>query len=200
MKTDLETLRLFNEKVERLYSTRLARRLAASTPEVAARFERILDIHSSGTNISVTGIVRADLTDHDQDDIDAFVLTYRMFVQRNDRISVYKLEAIYGKDWMPPEAALSFTDALTTMNDYLDSSISASIGETSIARRQLVDIMLYGGLAHINAVKEDVYRSWTQSGMAGFFWVEFVVTMKDMLRYLSFFRELNAAVIANAVV
>jgi hypothetical protein len=200
MTSDLQTLRVFNEKVARLERTRFANKYRDTTPEVVAEMRSVRDTTREGAHIEIVGEVAARLAEHDQDDIDAFVLTFRMFMQKNDRVSLRSLANIYAKPWMPTEAAESFQHAREVANGYLDSPILLEIHEGQISRRMLVDVIVYGGLAHTDSKKGEVFRDWIESPVAGFFWVEFVVTMKDMLGYLAFFRDLNEAVIANRAV
>jgi hypothetical protein len=200
MNEDFATLRLFNEKVERLQATRFAKKYADTVPEVFAEWRSLSTSKGEGLSFEITGEVVSRLSKHDQDDIDAFVLTYRMFIQQNDRVSLASLGKVYARDWMPEEPRESFQHAMSVVDEYLDSPIALVVYDQTISRRQLVDTVLYGGLAHSDVKKEAVYRSWMESGAAGFFWVDFVVTMKDMTKYLAFYRELNEAVLANCAV
>jgi hypothetical protein len=197
MQQAFETLRLFNEKVARLEASRFAQRYGKEPPEVLLRFSSATTTSTGAATFEIQGAAESELAEHDQDDIDAFVLTYRMFIQANDRISIRALKKIYEEPWMPEEPAKSFAHARGVVNAYLDSPLTLTIYDQQIARRTLIDIMLYGGLAHSEPEKQEVFRNWTTSLAAGFFWAEFVVTMHDMLGYLRFFRDLNEAVIAN---
>jgi hypothetical protein len=196
VKAQLRVLKQFNEKVTRLEATRLAKRLDDSTPSVTAQFKSISSTRA-GDTIELVGEVQSVLDEHDQDDIDAFVLTYRMFVQRNDSISIPALAKVYESSWMPAEAAAPFTEARRAVNDWLDSGTSLLDGQQLVTRRELVDVILYGGLAHTDPSKVPIFTAWMRTGAAGFFWAEFMVTVTEMLRFLRFFRELNQAVIAN---
>jgi hypothetical protein len=200
MREQLDTLRLFNAKVARLEVSRFTKRYDDGTPGVIAHVHQLLDTKTTGSTVEFVAHITSELEDHDQDEIDAFLLTYRMFVQKNDRISIASLAKIYSEPWMPAAAAESFRDARAQVNEYLDSPISVRVGDAHICRRDLVDVLLYGGLAHSDHDKERLFRSWmADGGASGFLWAEFVVTLKDMLHYLRFFRDLNAAVIANCV-
>jgi len=198
MKTDLDTLRLFNEKVNRLERSGFASRFDSETPNVTAEFRDVSFHQVDGARFELTGRVVSTFDGLDADQIDAFVLTYRMFTQRNDRISIASVAKIYAQAWMPSEARERFNDARQQVNEYLNSNTTLIDGQHAISRCELVDVFLYGGLAHSDTAKERTFRAWTvDGGVAGFFWAEFIVTLKDMLGYMRYFRDLNTAVIHN---
>jgi hypothetical protein len=197
MSQDFATLRLFNEKVDRLLATGIAQRYQEELPEVIAEWHSVQLSDAPNNVVLVAGIMNSCLSKHDQDEIDAFVLTFRMFIQQNDRSSISSLAKVYAKKWMPAEALSSFDSAKLALDEYLDSPILLQLQTQRVTRRQLVDTIVYGGLAHSNVSKEAIYRGWIESGVSGFFWGEFVVTLKDILRYLAFFQELNLAVLEN---
>lgn len=164
---------------------------------MTARFSQVETIRTGEVAFDMVGEVQAVLDDHDQDDIDAFILTYRMFVQKNDPISVRSLTKVYSASWMPSEAAGSYSEARLAINQWLDSITGLLDGSHPVTRRELVDVILYGGLAHTDSTKVPTFDAWMRTGSAGFFWAEFMVTLKEMLRLLRFVRDLNEAVLAN---
>jgi hypothetical protein len=195
--TDLRQLQQFSDKVARLEATRLARRLDTSIPNVTAEFGEVRITKSGANTFEIVGEVRSILDEHDQDDVDAFVLTYRMFVQKRDSVSIASLAKVYEMIWMPTEAAESFKEAKRAVNEYLESDTSLLDGEHVVKRNKLVDIILYGGLAHTEPAKVPTFDAWMRTGVSGFFWAEFYATVKEMLRFLRFFRDLNNAVLVN---
>ncbi|MES4785008.1 MAG: hypothetical protein C4294_03470, partial [Nitrospiraceae bacterium] len=78
-----------------------------------------------------------------QDEVDAFVLTYRLFTQGNDRISIRSLATVYAKTWMPEEARQRFSEARDQVNEYLRSYTSLVFGNERITRQRLVDVVVY---------------------------------------------------------
>jgi hypothetical protein len=159
LKRDLEVLRLFNEKVARSESTGLAQFLEQDMPNVTMKIDQVISSTQVGPNVEIVGRVWSTLDNVDQDTIDAFVLTYRMFVQRNDRVSLDSLRKIYDRSWMPGEAAESFREATTQVETYLDSTLDVQFAPgQEITRRHLVDTLLYGALAHSNQEKEREFR------------------------------------------
>lgn len=88
-----------------------------------------------------------------------------------------------------------FNEARKKVNEYLDSPATVYFEEGWITIRSLMDIIIYGGLAHTNLKKERVFNSWVRSGASGFFKVEFVAALKFMLSYFKYFKELNQVTI-----
>ena len=198
MNADLDTLRLFNEKVTRLEASGLMRRFAEAPPEVVARFERVEVLSVSDGSVEITGTMTSELTDLNQDEIDAFVLTYRLFTQQKDRISILSMSKIYSRSWMPAEARACFEEARTEVNRHLSGSTSILIGQEPLSVNRLMRVVIYGSLAHTSPKEERVFRSWmADGGIAGFVWAEFIAALKRMLHFLLYFRSLNVAVIAN---
>lgn len=198
MDEDLDALRLFNGKVARLESTAFMRRYGQSEPEVVAQVHQFEVEQTGPQSFDLICTMESHLRDFDQDEIDAFVLTYRMFTQKNDRISLWALARIYDREWMPAEAAARFAEARQVVNDYLDSATTIMHDGGHIGRRDLVDIVINGGLAHAEPAKQRWFDYWAgDPGIGAFTWAEFVVTLVAMVRYLAYFRDLNARVLAN---
>lgn len=143
-----------------------------------------------------SGKLKSWVPDLDEDDIDAFVLTYRLLTQNNDRLSLARISELYNQDWMPSEATSRFREARTHLNNYLDSAATLEFGTQRIAIRQLVDIVLYGGLAHSNESKAELFCLWVNNlTISGLMWVEFMAAMKEALFVFSYLRRLNETVI-----
>jgi hypothetical protein len=195
---DLDTLRLFNQKVDRLKATGLMSRYNHAAPEVIATLDG-MSVENIGANSFVlTGRMRSKLFNFNQDEIHAFVLTFRMFTQTNDRISIDSLARIYERSWMPSDAAARFAKARAQLHHYLPSPTSLVVAERVIGVGDLLRTVIYGGLAHTNREKEKTFRSWVDDGgITGFIYAEFIAALKEMLRYLTYFSELNRAVLAN---
>lgn len=195
---DIATLRLFNEKVARLAATGFMARYDNANPEVVATCEEATFELVGPTEVVMTARIRSGLPEINLDEIEAFVLTYRMFTQRKDRISLDSLARVYDRPWMPPEATAPFTDARAEVNAYLDSPTSLLDGPEPIHVRHLMKVVIYGGLAHTDPAKEQILRSWMDSGgLAGFVWAEFIVALKRMMHFLNYFSDLNTAVLNN---
>lgn len=193
-----EILRAYNDKVKRLEDTRMYQRYAESTPKVVCIVQDFKFGEFKNCHGEFIAHFRSWLEDFDQDDIDAFVLSYRILTQDNDRLSVGSLGRIYDLNWIPREAADKFREARTQLNDYLDNTTTTVTVGCPVRIRELLDVIIYGALAHSNPTKEATFKEWTRDGgLTGFFWGEFIAALKEVMRHLIYFKELNVAVLAN---
>jgi hypothetical protein len=198
LETDCETLRLFNSKVARLEATTFAARLEGDVPHVVMTMTDMRMEQTGPTSLDLVGCTWSKLENLTQDEIDAFVLTYRMFVQVNDRVSLQSLAKIYQREWMPDEATVAFGEAISQVEAFLESPTTVGFENGPMARRHLVDTVIYGALAHTDPRKEREFSSWTaDGGLTGLVWAEFAAALQAMLGFLKYFRELDVAAIAN---
>ena len=190
----IETLESFNAKIERLERSGFSKRFSNDTPEVMAKFKSVNFENLGDGQFTLTGEIDSWVTDYNEDEIDAVILTYRVLTQNNDRVSLASLSKIYNADWFPEEGMQRFNEARDKVNEYLDSPATISFQEGWISIRSIMDIIIYGGLAHTNLKKERIFNSWVSSGTSGFFQIEFVAALKFMLSYFTYFtyfKELN---------
>ncbi|MGA9388026.1 MAG: hypothetical protein WBV70_04275, partial [Candidatus Bathyarchaeia archaeon] len=69
------------------------------------------------------------------------------------------------------------------LNDYLDKKISMTIQGRNPSNRELLDIFIYGGLAHANPQKKAIYDEWKKMGFVyQFLEVEFCSVLEVVLR------------------
>lgn len=196
VRADLELLITFNEKVARIERTRFAQRLKTDIPQVLMTFEDLKITHLGNGKFNFFGKLKSWVPEFDEDEIDAFVLTYRMLTQNNDRLSLANVSELYCRDWMPEEASARFREAREHLNEYLDSAAIMEFGPHKFAIRELVDIVIYGGLAHSNVQKSEIFKAWSANeAIVGLMWVEFQAAMKKALYVFIFLRQLNEAVI-----
>jgi hypothetical protein len=196
IKRQLDTLRAFNSKVDRLEQTRFWHRYENLTPNVIMKMEDVTFEKTGTASMAIIGRIDAWLEEFDQDEIDAFVLTFRMFTQDNDRISLRKLSEIYASHWMRGgNAQECFEDARNGLNDHLDSAATVMFGNDRISVRQIADIVIYGGLAHTNEEKFGIFESWKQSGIMGFIWAEFFAYARHAVEILQYLRGLNQGIL-----
>jgi hypothetical protein len=194
----LDVLREFNRKVDRLEQTSFWRRYENQTPNVIMKMNDPTFESTGDARFSILARIDSWLEDFDQDEIDAFVLTFRLFTQDNDRISLRSLSKIYASPWMNNgNAAECFEDARKAINDQLDSAATVMFGNDTISVRSIADIVIYGGLAHTNAKKSDIFQSWKASGIMGLIWAEFFAFAREAVETLKYLRSLNASVLEH---
>jgi DNA-binding Lrp family transcriptional regulator len=147
----------FNRRVDRLERSGFSKRYEADIPNVIAKMEDVALNSSDGPPFSIVARVHSWIEDFSQDEIDAFVLSYRVFTQKNDRLSIPSLAGIYEKDWMPPPARECFEDARKQLNDHLDSPATVTFPEGYMLVRTLVDIVLFLVHSFVRPIVTELY-------------------------------------------
>jgi len=150
MKKDLEALRLFNTKVEKLQQL---------------SFTKTLLDKPYGLTLSWSAERgRLETTRHGphHESIDAFVLTIRLFRQDNDVISVRNIASIYNRLPVSTRLRDAFAMHRTNLNQYLDDHSWISINGQTLSRRDIFETFLYGNLSHLDEAKRELFRQWEQ--------------------------------------
>lgn len=136
MSREVEALKLFNKKAEKILKTRFVEKLNERKP----------------FRISLIGVgskAKMETILPDQDAIDAFVLTFRFFYQNNERSSFGNLARVYHDANLSPELENEFSEARKRINQYLDGTFPYNLeGCSATTMRDFFDTVLYGGLAH----------------------------------------------------
>jgi large subunit ribosomal protein L30 len=198
MKKDLDVLRRFNRRVTRTEQSAFWKRYADQLPNVITRIDNMRLEKTGPVSFTMEGIIRSSLEDFDQDEIAAFVLDYRQYTQNNDAISINSLARIYEQAWMDSGARKSFEEIRARFNRELDAASSLIFGDYHMSVRALIEIVVYGGLAHSNPEKAEIFESWEQSGIMGIVWADFFAAMRDLMQTLKQLRMLNDQVLALA--
>lgn len=147
---ELEALKLFNEKAEKLFSSRYVKYL---------QVEKKLSVSYSYTSGQAPTMQR-DLPD--QDAIDAFVLTFRYFIQNNESISFCNINNLYESIPDALELKKKFIEQRKALNNFLDKQTDTTINGVTLTNRVILDVFIYGGLAH--ATKKATYDEWKADG------------------------------------
>ena len=85
-----------------------------------------------------------------------------------------------------------FFEARRKLNHYLDSKISINIYGDTPTRRKLLDVFVYGGLAHATPEKKDIYDQWKKIPIVfGMIEVEFCSTLEVVLRIIQYVTKVN---------
>lgn len=174
-------LKLFVEKAHKLMSGRFVKYLEEHGG-TNLRYYYKKDMDGAGT----PGMMIQH--EHPDDDaIDAFILTFRYFIQQSERISFKSLaDHALSDPGLSQEWKDEFVKVRTSLNDYLDSNtvitervvgvekdkdtgFERHVDETHIiTHRELMDTFVYGGLAHANEEKLRVYKRWQSNPLGGF--------------------------------
>jgi len=196
IEAQLNVLREFNRKVDRLEQTGFWRHYENEVPNVVMKMDDLTMEKTGDASFSMLGRIHSWIPEFDQDEIDAFVLTFRLFTQDNDRISLRSLSRIYASEWLQGgNAQECFEDARKQLNHHLDSAATVVIGSTAVTIRFIADVVIYGGLAHTNEEKSKIFRSWSESGIMGLIWAEFFAYAREGVDTLKYLRGLNAGLL-----
>jgi hypothetical protein len=194
---DLDVLRAFCRRVDRLERSGFSKRFETDVPRIIAKMNDPSFQSHEGGRFSILARIESTVEDFSQDEIDAFVLSYRVFTQDNDRLSIRSMSRILAKDWVHPNARECFEDARAQLNGHLDGASTIAFPEGHISVRTLVDTIIYGGLAHSNEAKAEIFDSWDSSGIRGFMWAEFMAYAREAVDTLKYMRGLILDFVAS---
>ena len=144
--------------------------------------------NNSGVDFSWKQGQAAEVTQRgpNEEQTDAFVLTFRFFIQKNETISFFNMSKAFESEIVPDEISEKFTEAKEHLNAYLDSNTMFKVGDY-ITRRQLLDVFIYGELSHTNEEKRKTYNKWMSNAfIAPFMRNEFTTILFEVLNVISF--------------
>lgn len=143
------TLELFVEKLDKLERSTFLKKLLSNS-QMAINYD-----HKSGLKCERVG--------PNEENIDAFVLTFRFFIQNNESISISNLQKIFDSEAVTISEGLEFTILRNELNLFLSQSCGINI-EKDITNSELMDTFIYGGLSHANPKKKKKYDLWLNKG------------------------------------
>ena len=132
---------LFNEKAELLGNSSLAK--AMRQEDSGGLFE-----------CSAEGDYEVVLVGAEGESVDAAFLTWRMFLQNNDRISIRNISKIYANSNDFSSHRTEFEAVRTQINNYLDSPNGIDFFGKNYTNREIIELLLYGSKGHSNREKE----------------------------------------------
>ena len=151
---EIERLRLFIEKVERVQSLSLVRTLVETGSKLTLSWTQ----QSGALQLAAAG--------PDAEQIDAFVLTMRLFTQDNDRISLRNMSKVLENLPVSEELNRHFAMHRSNLNQSLDSPCMLSINGDHPTRLEVLNTVLYGHLSHVSPDHRRRHLSWVQDPMA----------------------------------
>lgn len=130
----------------------------------------------------------------DDESIDAFILTMRLFIQNNEPISIANIDALLQSLPIPEEIKELSRNARADLNALLDSYTPLGLKGERLTYRRVFDVFFYGWLAHgSNEQKRAEYLAWrSEPRTYGWTKVLFLMTLSDKLEYLFWLRNLVA--------
>jgi hypothetical protein len=180
-----ETLKLFNEKVGKLDELSFTKYIKTAKTGISISSKR----NESG--LFDTSFERRGPS---QESVEAFLLTFRLFLQNNDRISIGSLAKYYSAGILSIDLETEFQDIRNVLNGYLNDPHKFRYNENGkiLTRREMMDMFLYGDLAHLNTSHRDRHQFWTQTELGSeMAFQEFIVIISGVLKAIWWFRDLN---------
>jgi hypothetical protein len=185
LEQQLETLRLFNDKVSELADSSFIKGLI--NPETGFRINgQRQDDGTFKVSVSSTGPT--------PEAVRAFVLTFRFFIQDNEKTSLSNMASLYDSPNIDPQQRAFFQSAFTEVNRMLDSTNLLNFNFNGVAptNRQVLNIFVYGFLAHANADKYAQYQEWMSVPLAEVALKScFNLILGKVLEALTYAREVN---------
>lgn len=176
-----ETLKLFIEKADRLKNSNFVKNA----------------IGTSGVNLKA-GVGKPTVVTRwgpDQEDVDAFVLTFRFFIQNNETISLRNIKDVFHSPFAEPEEKDGFDKARNCLNSFLDGNTPFNL-DGPVTRRDLRDTFIYGGLFHAKGQKKKLYDSWMGTPvLAPFMRNEFIVILFETLNVIVYIQNLTVQIL-----
>lgn len=178
------TLERFIEKFLKLEGSRFVESISK---------EFRLDIHITSGEPIKTESIRPD-----QDNIDAFVLNFRYFIQDNETTSIRNLQKIFNSDLVTFEEKKNFNQLRKNIKKYLESSSNLAMFEKEFTHGELMDIFIYGGISHATEDKEQKFRSlMAREDTRELFWHKFVLILSFMLQAIKYIHNIFVNIISR---
>ena len=181
---EIKALELFNEKAEKLRK---------------CKFTETLFKEKSGFRLSITKDkpIETERWGPDEESIDAFVLTFRFFIQDNEKSSFRNIARIYDKLPISKKKKDLFKDARNNFNKFLDSTPVTRIvvNGNPFTHRDILEIFIYGGLSHANESKKATYDLWMNTPLKDMATNNFVYILGIMMNFISYIQNLNKEVL-----
>ncbi len=129
----------------------------------------------------------------------AFVLTFRFFIQDNEKISLHNIAALYEANNIDPILKSYFDSARDAVNHMLDSTnfINLTYNGDTPTNRKVMYVFVYGGLAHADPHKYQLYKQWMGFPPASaMLQTCFTMILSNILQILVNIAEINKMTIA----
>jgi hypothetical protein len=179
----LTAVKLFNEKYEKLRRCSFYRRVFGQKTGVtiSKKVDKPLKVKRRGPS---------------EEAIDAFVLTFRFFIQDNDKSSFRNIAKIYDSLPISRQKKSLFKLIRKRLNEFLDSESMLKLNKKPLIYRYVLDIFMYGGLSHANIKKKEKYDQWmSYPGFNQLIMNEFVFILGNVMNFITYIRNLNDEVI-----
>jgi hypothetical protein len=118
-------------------------------------------------------------------------LTFRMY-RKGDEISFREMAQLYEEPSVPPDLRDVYRELRDGNNRFLDEELAYTLNGEPIVQRELLEVFLWGGLAHVNPSRRKAYEVWRVDPI--FFTllsVRFDFVLSQVCNYVRAVRDLN---------
>ncbi len=126
---------------------------------------------------------------------DAFLFTFRMFIQQNESISFPNIHGLLRDNNLSQELREGIKSVRRAYFDYLNShsDYTVELFEGHPTRGQMLETVLYGGLAHGNdADTVQRFKDWSRDDIrANLLMQEFTAILLQILVFIKFIADLS---------
>lgn len=176
-------LQLYNERAVKLGESTFLKQVLAGHP--------VFHLHGGPFHAIRKG-------EPDPEAMEAFLLTFRLFLQDRDGLSFRKIGQLYEE--LPISGSLKGEVEVirTDLNHYLDGPSPFVIFGKTTKRRELLMTWLYGELAHLNPEHRTRLREWrVDDGTRPLFQHEFEGIVTHVTQAVFWIRQVNVRAIAE---
>jgi hypothetical protein len=187
----IEALELFNKKADKLLDSPFVHALTSGKTDATISGQR-----QDNGSFEITPQLRGPSAHA----VDAFILTFRFFIQDNETTSLRNFATIYDEIGDDDGFLSRFNSARDAINQFLDSPNLTNItfNDSRPTNREVMDIFIYGGLAHARPAKYRQFKAWMGFPLTNvLFNLCFVSVLGAVLQAISFIRHLNEEVLAE---
>lgn len=147
-RSDIDIVRLFDEKAKRLLSSGFVTRMRSG---------------QLGVTLSVShGVASVSSRTPTDDELHAVANNLRFFLQNNERTSVANMSVVYERIAPSDDWRRRFRQSRENLNTSLDEQCGITFGNEALSRRRLLLTTLYGYLSHASEDKEADFKRWTR--------------------------------------
>ena len=135
----------------------------------------------------------------EQESIDAFVLTFRFFIQDNETISIRNLKKIFDSNLVTKKEKEEYNLMRLELNKFLSESANIELMGDKPTNREIMDTVLFGELSHANKEKEERYQQW-MSGMElsrEFIWHKFIISIMHVVNVVQRIKCIFCSIISR---
>lgn len=176
---DLKALELFNRKAE-----------------ILGNYSFMKFLVERGTGITISGgkgqPTTAETKWPNDEARDAFLFTFRFFIQDNEKSSFGNMAETYDGLPISQQKKELFKDARKHFNDFLDSKSPITFQSEAITRREILWNVMYGELAHANEKRRVTYEKWMSYPlMKEFIYHELIKILGNLMYIIAYVQDLN---------